>query len=189
MRKKSTSVLEPPKCLTVRQLDRPPLPPNPRPVALPLGCAARPERGSLAPQCKPDGDHAAMGLGLGLVLVAGWGRGVAVGFGCCLAVGLGGGWALGCGMAAGLGFGWAAGAGFAGVRCRPALTTAGRGAAGALAAVGALAAGMESGACVGGFARGLGGGVLVEGVVVEVDEVVVVVEVVELGRERGPHRA
>ena len=121
----------------------------------------------------------APGLGLGLGLAAGWGRGMAVGLGCCLAVGLGGGWVLGSGAAAGLGFGWAAGAGFAGVRCRPALPVAGRGAVGALAAAAVPTAGMGFGARVGGVARGLGGGVPGEGVVVEVDEVVVVVQVVD----------
>ena len=63
---------------------------------------------------------------------------------------------------------------------RPALLVAERGAAGALVAVGALAAGTGFGACI---ARGRGGFVLGEGVVPEVDEVVVVVKVVESGRE------
>ena len=48
---------------------------------------------------------------------------------------------------------------------------------------GALAAGIGFGACVGGVARGPGGSVLGKGVVVEVDEFFVVVEVVESGRE------
>ena len=64
-----------------------------------------------------------------------------------------------------LGFGWVAGAGLVG--------------AWALAAAGLLAVGTGLGARLGGFHRGLGGGVLDENVVVVVDEVVVVVEVVE----------
>ena len=67
-------------------------------------------------------------------------------------------------MAAVLGLGRAAGAGFVG--------------AWALAAAGLLAVGTGLGARLGGFPRGLGGGVLDEDVVVVVDEVVVVVEVV-----------
>ena len=76
-----------------------------------------------------------------------------------LGVGLGG-----C-LAAVLGFGRAADAGLVG--------------AWALAAVGLLAVGTGLGARLGGFPRGLGGGVLDEDVVVVVDEVAVVVEVVE----------
>ena len=68
-------------------------------------------------------------------------------------------------MAAALGFGWVAGAGLVG--------------AWALAAAGLLAVGTGFGARLGGFPRGLGGGVLDEDVVVVLDEVVVVVEVVE----------
>ena len=49
--------------------------------------------------------------------------------------------------------------------------------------MGALAAGMGVRACVGGDARGFGGGVLGEGVVVEVDEVVVVVAALESVQE------
>ena len=81
---------------------------------------------------------------------------------------------------AALGSCWAAAAGFDGLPGSPALLLAGRGAAGALAAVRALAVGMNFRACV---APGLGDGVLGVGVVVEVDKVVVVLEVVELGRE------
>ena len=83
-------------------------------------------------------------------------------------------------MVAGLSFGWAAAAGFSGVHCRPALPVAGRGAPGALAAVGAIAALMDFRACV---ACGLAGRLLGEGVQVEVDKVVVVVDVVESGQE------
>ena len=119
------------------------------------------------------------GLALGLGLAAGWDRGVAAGLGGCLAVVLGGGRVLGCGVAAGWGFGRAAGPGFAEVPCRPALPVAGCGAAGALAVAGGPAVGTELGARVDGVARGLGGGVLDEGVVVVVDKVVVLVEVVE----------
>ena len=80
--------------------------------------------------------------------------------------------AAGCGRGAptGLGrclagFGWVAGAGFFG--------------AWALKVAGLLAVGTGSGARLGGFPRGLGGGVLDEDVVVVVDGLVVVVEVVE----------
>ena len=90
-------------------------------------------------------------LGLGLGLAAGCGRGALTGLGGCLA--------------AVLGFGWVAGAGLVG--------------AWALAAARLLAVGTGSGARLGGFPCGLGGGVLDEDVVVVVDEVVVVVEVVE----------
>ena len=93
----------------------------------------------------------APGLGLGLSLAAGCGRGVPAGWGCCLA--------------AVLGFGRAAGAGFVG--------------AWALAAAGLVAVGTGLEARLGGFCRGLGFGVLDEDVVVVADEVVVVVEVVE----------
>ena len=68
-------------------------------------------------------------------------------------------------MAAVLGFGRVAGAGLVG--------------AWALAAAGLLAVGTGLGARLGGFPRGLGGGVLDEDVVVVVDELVVMVEVVE----------
>ena len=88
---------------------------------------------------------------MGLGLAAGCGRGAPTGLGGCLA--------------AVLGFGRAAGAGLVG--------------AWALAAAGWLAVGTGLGARLGGFPRGLGGGVLDEDVVVVVDEVVVVVEVVE----------
>ena len=91
-----------------------------------------------------------LGLGLGLGLAAGCGRG---------ATGPGG------FLAAVLGFGRAAGVGWAG--------------AWALAAAGLLAVGTGLGACLGGFPRGLGGGVLDEDVVVVADEVVVVGEVLE----------
>ena len=97
----------------------------------------------------------APGLGFGLGLTAGCGRGALMGLGGCLA--------------AVLGFGWVAGAGLVG--------------AWALAAAGLLAVGTGFGARLGGVPRGLGGGVLDEDVVVVVDEVVVVVEVVESGAE------
>ena len=107
----------------------------------------------------------APGLGLGLSLAAGCGRGAAAGYGGCLA--------------AVLGFGRFGGAGFIGAR--------------ALAAAGLLTVGTGLGARLGGFPRGLGGGVLDEDVVVVADEVVVVVEVVKseaekraLGEGRGP---
>ena len=93
----------------------------------------------------------APGLGLHLGLAAGCGRGAPTDFGSCLAVVLG--------------FGRAAGAGLVG--------------AWALAAAGLPAVWTGLGARLGGFPRGLGGGVLDEDVVVVVDEVVVVVEVVE----------
>ena len=126
----------------------------------------------------------ALDLGLGCGSAAGLSRTVAVGFGCCLAMVLGGGWVLGCGVAAGLGFCWAADAGIAWVGCRPALPVGGRWGAGASAVAGVLVEGMGLGACVDGVARGLEGGVPGEGLVVEVDEVVVVVEVVESGAEQ-----
>ena len=87
------------------------------------------------------------------------------------------GWGLGLGLAAGvltglggrlaavLGFGSVVGVGFVG--------------AWALAAARLLPVGAGLEARLGGVPRGLGGGVLDEDVVVEVDEVVVVVEVVE----------
>ena len=118
----------------------------------------------------------APGLILGLGLAAGWGCGVAVGSGCCLAVGLVGDWALRCCLAAGFGFGWAVGLSFPGGRCRPALLFAAGGASGVLAVMGALAAGT-------GLCRCVGGMVLGEDVIVDVDEVVMVVEVAESGRE------
>ena len=93
----------------------------------------------------------APGLGLGLGLAAGCGRGAGAGLGGCLA--------------AVMGFGRVAGAGFVG--------------AWALAAAGLLAVGKGLGARLGGFPRGLGGGVLDEDVVVVADEVVMAVEVVE----------
>ena len=93
----------------------------------------------------------APGLGLGLELAAGCGRGVPTVLGGCLA--------------AALGFGRAAGAGLVG--------------AWALAMAGLPAVGTGLGARLGGFPRGLGGGGLDADVVVVVDEVVVVVEVVE----------
>ena len=68
-------------------------------------------------------------------------------------------------LAAVWGFGWVAGVGFVG--------------AWALAAAGLLAVGTGFGARLGGFPRGLGGGVVDEDVMLVVDEVVVVVEVVE----------
>ena len=104
---------------------------------------------------------------------------MAAGLGGCLAVVSRGCRVLGCGVAAGWGLGEAAGAGFAGVRRHPALPLAGPRAAVDLAVGGAPAVGTGLGARVDGVARGLGGDVLDEGVVVEVDEVVVVVEVVE----------
>ena len=125
----------------------------------------------------------APGLDLGLCLAVRCGCGVALNLGSCFTLGLGGGWTLGCGLAAGLGFGWAAAAGFAAVRCLPALPVAGRGAAWVLADVGSLGDGTGFGACVGDVALGQGGGLLGEVVVVEVDELVVVVEVGESGRE------
>ena len=123
------------------------------------------------------------GAGLGLGLGFGSGFGVAAGLGGCLAVVLGGGLVLGCGVAEGWGFGRAAGAGFAGLCCHPALPVVGFGAAGALAAAGAPTVQTGSGARMDGVARGLGDGVLDEGVVVGVDEVVVVVEVVQSAAE------
>ena len=94
----------------------------------------------------------APGFGLGLGLAAGCGCGAPTGFGGC--------------VAAVLGFGRAAGAGLVGA-C-------------ALAVAGLLAVGTGLGARLGGFPRGLGGGVLDEDVVlVVVDEVVVVSEDVE----------
>ena len=119
------------------------------------------------------------GSGLGLGLAADGARGVAAGLPGCLVLGLEGGLALRCGVAASLGFGWAVGAGFAGVRCRLALLVPGCGAAAALEMAQAPVAGTGSGVCVDGVARGSGVGVLDNGVVVEVDEVVVVVEDVE----------
>ena len=98
----------------------------------------------------------APGLGVGLGLAVGCGRGALTGFGGCLAPVLG--------------FGWVAGAGPVG--------------ASALAAAGLLAVGTGLGARLGGFPRGLGGGVLDEDVVVMVDEAVVVVEVVESEAEK-----
>ena len=88
-----------------------------------------------------------------------------------------------CGLGARLGFGSAAVAGFAGLRCCSALPVTGHGAAGVLTAAGALAAGTGFRACVCGVARGVVGGVLRGVLVVEVDEVVVVGEVGESGRE------
>ena len=93
----------------------------------------------------------APGLGLGLGLAAGCGRGVLAG--------------LGGRLAAALGFGWVVGVGFVG--------------AWALAAARLLPVGAGLEARLGGVPRGLGSGVLDEDVVVVVDEVVVVVEVVE----------
>ena len=93
----------------------------------------------------------APGLGLGLGLAAGCDRGAPAGLGGCLA--------------AVFGFGWVAGARLFG--------------AWALAVAGLLAVGTGLGARLGGFLRGLRGGVLGGDVVVVVDEVVVVVEVVE----------
>ena len=90
-------------------------------------------------------------LGLGLGFAAGCGRGALTGLGGCLA--------------AVLGLGRAAGVGLVG--------------AWAFAGAGSLAVGTGLGARLGGFPRGLGGGVLDEDVAVVVDEVVVVVEVVE----------
>ena len=95
------------------------------------------------------------GFGLGLGLAAGCGCGALTGLAGCLA--------------AVLGFGWVAGAGLVG--------------AWALAAAGLLAVETGLGARLGGFPRGLGGGVLDEDVVVVVDEVVVVVGVVESAAE------
>ena len=98
------------------------------------------------------------GLGLGLGLAAGCGCGAPTGLGGCLA--------------AVLGLSRDAGAGLVG--------------ASALVAAGLLAVGTGSGARLGGFPRGLGGGVLDEDVVVVVDEVVVVVEVMESKAEERP---
>ena len=72
-------------------------------------------------------------------------------------------------LAAVLGLGRAAGAGFAG--------------AWAMAAAGLLAGGAGLKACLGGFARGSGGAVLDEDLVVVADKVLVVVEVVKLEAE------
>ena len=128
--------------------------------------ASRP--GTAVAEChrgRPLGVGLALPLGLGLGLAAGCGRGAPTGFGGCLT--------------AVLGFGRLAGAGLVGAR--------------AFAAAGLLAMGTGLGARLGGFSRGLGGGVLDEDVVVVVDEVVVVVEVVEskaeeraVGDSRGP---
>ena len=52
-----------------------------------------------------------------------------------------------------------------------------------MAVAGGLAVGTGLGGCLGGFPRGLGGGVLDKDVVVVADEVVLVVEVVELEAE------
>ena len=93
----------------------------------------------------------APGLGLGLRLAAGCGRGALTGLGGCLA--------------AVLGLDWVAAPGLVG--------------ASALEAAGLLAVETGLEARFGGFPRGLGGGALDEDVVVVVDEVVVVVEVVE----------
>ena len=93
----------------------------------------------------------APGLGLGLGLAAGCGRGMLTG--------------LGGRLAAVLGFGWVVGVSFVG--------------AWGLAAAGLLAVGAGLEARLGGVPRSLGGGVLDEDVVVVVDEVVVVMEVVE----------
>ena len=100
----------------------------------------------------------APGSGLGFGLAAGCGRGALTGLGGCLT--------------AVWGLGWVAGSGLVG--------------AWALAAAGLLAVGTGFGARLGGFPRGLGGGVLDEDVVVVVDEVVGVVEVVESEAEERP---
>ena len=110
---------------------------------------------------------------------------MAAGVGCCFALGLRGGWVLGCGVAVSLDFGWSAGAGFAGVRCRPALPVAGRGAAAALAVAGAPAEGTGSEACADGVARGLGDGVPGEGVVMEVEEAITNVATTTFMAERA----
>ena len=104
------------------------------------------------------------GLGLGWGWAAGLGRGAATGLGHCLALVLG--------------FGRAAGAGFAGVYRHLARPVEGYEAAGALAMAGAPAPGTGMGAPLGDFARGLGGGLPDDDVLVEVDQVVVLVEVV-----------
>ena len=100
------------------------------------------------------------GLGLGLGFCCGLRLRRATGFGGCLA--------------AVLGFGRAADAGLVGPW--------------ALAAAGLLAVGTGFGAHLGGFPRGLGGGVLDQDVVVVADQVVVVVEVVEPQAEMSPPR-
>ena len=89
--------------------------------------------------------------GLGFGLAAGVGHGALTGLPGCLA--------------AVLGFSRAAGADFAG--------------AWALAAAGLLDLGTGLGACLGGFPRGLGGGLLDEDAVMVADELVVVVDVVD----------
>ena len=124
------------------------------------------------------------GLGLGLHFAACSGRGVAAAVSGCFAVVLGGGRVLGFGAATGLEFGQAADVDLAGMCCGPALPVAGSEAAEALAVAGAPAVETGSGAIADGVAGGLGGCVLDEGVVMEVDEVVVVVEVVESAAEQ-----
>ena len=78
-------------------------------------------------------------------------------------------------------FGGAADASFAGLRCHPALPVAGPGVAEALSVAGAPAAGTGLGVCMDVVARGLGGGVLSEAVVAEVEDVD--------ARIAGSHRA
>ena len=118
-----------------------------------------------------------LGAGLGLGLGLGGGLGLWRGGGIGLLLGSGLGWWLGFGLWLGGGFGPRLGCG-CGLRwgaLPPRFAVAGRGAAGVLAAVGALAAWTGFGARVGVVSRGRGGEVL--------DEVVVVVEVGEFGRE------
>ena len=100
----------------------------------------------------------APGSGLGLGLAAGCGCGAPTGLGGCLAA------VLGCGRVSGAGLveAWA------------------------LAAAGLLEVGTGLAARLGGFPRGMGGGVLDEDVVVVVDDMVVVVEVVESEAEERP---
>ena len=113
--------------------------------------------------------RAAPGFALGVGVAAGWGHGEATGLAGCLAVVLGGGRVLRRRVAADWGFR---------VSRRPAWPVARCEAAGAWAVAGAPAVGMGLVARLGDAARDLGRGVLDEGVVVEVDEVVVMVEVV-----------
>ena len=83
-----------------------------------------------------------------------------------------------------LGFGRAAGAGFSWVCRRPAWLVAGCETTGAWAVAGAPAVGTGSGTRLGDLARGLGGSVLDEDVVVEVDKLGVVGQVVESEAEK-----
>ena len=131
-------------------------------------------RGGLGLRCRRS---ARLGRGLGC------GSGLEPRCGDGLGLLLGGGLGWWPGVAAGWGFGRAAATCFTGVPGGSAWLVEGYGAAGALAVAGAPAVetGVEAG--LGDVARGFGGDVLDEGVVVEVDEVIVVVVVVELEAE------